>query len=106
MVDVVQLNSAAWDKKVDESVVYTQAASPSVIADSRSGNWSITVTSLRKPVPRNWFPTSLLGVKILCLASGGGQQGPILAGAHVHKVNAYVSCRELLEVEGELSFEG
>lgn len=30
-------------------------------------------------VPANWFPDKLEEKKILCLASGGGQQGPILA---------------------------
>ncbi|MFP3360674.1 class I SAM-dependent methyltransferase, partial [Planococcus sp. SIMBA_143] len=51
-------------------------------------NWHITVTT-EKPVPREWFPTTLKGVKILCLASGGGQQGPILsaAGAEVTVVD-------------------
>jgi SAM-dependent methyltransferase len=33
-----------------------------------------------KPVPRDWFPP-LPGLDVLCLASGGGQQGPILAAA-------------------------
>ncbi|WP_260869124.1 class I SAM-dependent methyltransferase [Paenibacillus sp. Y412MC10] len=33
-----------------------------------------------KPVPKVWFP-DLHGKKVLCLASGGGQQGPILAAA-------------------------
>ena len=33
-----------------------------------------------KPVPREWFP-EMTGFDVLCLASGGGQQGPILAAA-------------------------
>jgi len=33
-----------------------------------------------KPVPRKWFP-DLEGLDVLCLASGGGQQAPILAAA-------------------------
>jgi SAM-dependent methyltransferase len=33
-----------------------------------------------KPVPRNWFPP-LKGLDVLCLASGGGQQGPVLSAA-------------------------
>lgn len=32
------------------------------------------------PVPRPWFPP-LRGARVLCLASGGGQQGPVLAAA-------------------------
>ncbi len=32
-------------------------------------------------VPGAWFPAELRGVDVLCLASGGGQQGPVLAAA-------------------------
>ena len=47
---------------------------------ARKGIWSIVLTP-SKPVPSNWFPDKLEGKKILCLASGGGQQGPILSAA-------------------------
>ena len=42
-----------------------------------------------KPVPKKWFP-GLQGLKVLCLASGGGQQAPILAalGAEVTVLDA------------------
>jgi len=50
---------------------------PSVIARAREGDWEIVLTPT-KPVPRDWFPP-LVGKKVLCLACGGGQQGPILA---------------------------
>lgn len=30
-------------------------------------------------LPRDWFPQSLKGVKLLCLAGAGGQQAPICA---------------------------
>ena len=33
-----------------------------------------------KPVPKEWFP-NLVGTRVLCLASGGGQQSAILAAA-------------------------
>jgi SAM-dependent methyltransferase len=83
-MDIVKHNSKAWDKKVEEGSVYTKAVSKEMIEKSRLGEWTITVTA-GKPVPKNWFPISLKGLKILCLASGGGQQGPILAatGAEV-----------------------
>src|SRR5262249_53159532 len=32
-------------------------------------------------VLREWFPAELAGAAVLCLASGGGQQGPVLAAA-------------------------
>ncbi len=31
-------------------------------------------------MPADWFPP-IDGLKVLCLASGGGQQGPVLAAA-------------------------
>jgi SAM-dependent methyltransferase len=34
-----------------------------------------------QPTPRDWFPADLAGKDVLCLASGGGQQGPVLAAA-------------------------
>src|SRR5690606_18814003 len=46
---------------------------------ARKGEWSIVLTPT-VPVPHAWFPP-LAGAAVLCLASGGGQQGPILAAA-------------------------
>ncbi|MBH0168129.1 class I SAM-dependent methyltransferase [Fictibacillus sp. 18YEL24] len=79
-MSTVKHNSKAWDKKVEDGVSYTKAVSNDVIEKSKLGDWRITVTT-EKPVPRGWFPELLNGVKILCLASGGGQQGPVLAAA-------------------------
>ncbi|QDP38970.1 class I SAM-dependent methyltransferase [Radiobacillus deserti] len=79
-MDTIKHNQAAWDKKVEDGVVYTKPVSKEVIAQSKRGDWSIKLTPT-KNVPRKWFPTSVEGVKILCLASGGGQQGPVLAAA-------------------------
>ena len=75
-----EYNQGIWDKKVEDGVSYTKPVTSEMIEESKKGNWRITVTT-EKPVPRQWFPDSLSGVKILCLASGGGQQGPILAAA-------------------------
>ncbi|MFD0514681.1 class I SAM-dependent methyltransferase [Streptomyces aureus] len=47
---------------------------------ARMGDWSIVLIG-REPVDRSWLPTDLTGKHVLCLASGGGQQGPILAAA-------------------------
>ena len=79
-MDMRNQNRKAWNKKVEEGAVYTKAVSEEVISRSKAGDWEITVTTT-KPVPRSWFPESLLDKKILCLASGGGQQGPVLAAA-------------------------
>lgn len=79
-MDITKHNSSAWDQKVVAGGKYTRPVNKEVIEKSKAGEWSITVTTTRQ-VPRSWFPQSLTGLKILCLASGGGQQGPILAAA-------------------------
>ncbi|TGB04401.1 class I SAM-dependent methyltransferase [Halobacillus salinus] len=73
-------NGYAWDQKVEEGSAYTNPIETGVIKQAKEGDWQIGVTAERQ-VPRDWFPSSLEGKKILCLASGGGQQGPVLAAA-------------------------
>ncbi|WP_456274951.1 class I SAM-dependent methyltransferase [Bacillus sp. AK031] len=77
---MISHNRKAWNNKVEEGAVYTKAVSAELIEKSKAGEWEITVTTVR-PVPREWFPESLEGKRVLCLASGGGQQGPVLAAA-------------------------
>ncbi|MEH7443970.1 class I SAM-dependent methyltransferase [Bacillus sp. JJ1122] len=93
-MNIVKQNSLAWDKKVEEAAVYTKAVSREMIEKSRAGDWEITVTT-SKPVPRNWFPASLKGLKVLCLASGGGQQGPLLAAAGADVTVVDISKKQL-----------
>jgi SAM-dependent methyltransferase len=78
--DVVAHNRAAWDRQVDSGNEWTRPVSPEVIARAREGDWSIVLIGY-EPVPRDWFPADLRGHDVLCLASGGGQQGPVLAAA-------------------------
>jgi len=72
-------NSRAWDKAVERESEWTVPVTPAIIAAARQGDWQIVLTPA-KPVPRTWFPP-LVGCDVLGLASGGGQQGPILAAA-------------------------
>ena len=83
-MDIRSYNREAWNREVrgGESR-WTQPVSPEIIARAREGEFSILLTE-NIPVPKRWFP-SLPGADVLCLASGGGQQGPVLAavGANV-----------------------
>ena len=81
---VVEHNRAAWDREVDSGNEWTVPVGPEVIEAARAGVWSVVLIGY-DPVPRDWFPADLTGADVLCLASGGGQQGPVLAavGAHV-----------------------
>ncbi|MEE8121827.1 MAG: class I SAM-dependent methyltransferase [Anaerolineales bacterium] len=78
-MDIRKHNSLAWDREVERGNKWTVPVSEAVIAAAKQGQWEIILTP-SKPVPRAWFP-DLEGLDVLCLASGGGQQGPILAAA-------------------------
>jgi SAM-dependent methyltransferase len=78
-VDIQGYNRIAWDKQVVQGNRWTIPVGDDVIAAARQGDWKILLTPT-KPVPRAWFP-DLQGIDVLCLASGGGQQGPTLAAA-------------------------
>ncbi|MBA2173710.1 class I SAM-dependent methyltransferase [Halobacillus locisalis] len=98
MVKATEHNSQAWDQKVKEGSPYTRAVSSETIQHAKSGNWEIGVTA-DKRVPREWFPRSLKGKKILCLASGGGQQGPVLAAAGAEVTVVDISKEQLKKDE-------
>ena len=79
-IDPVAHNRAAWDKQVNGDNEWTRPVGADVIARARTGDWSIVLIGY-EPVPRDWFPADLRGIDVLCLASGGGQQAPVLAAA-------------------------
>jgi SAM-dependent methyltransferase len=78
-VDIVRFNKRAWDRQVQQGNRWTVPVSPEETARARRGDWHVLLTPT-KPVPTSWFPP-LSGLDLLCLASGGGQQGPIFAAA-------------------------
>jgi SAM-dependent methyltransferase len=78
--EIVTHNRAAWDREVASGNEWTRPVGPEVIARARAGDWSVVLIGY-VPVPRDWFPADLAGTQVLCLASGGGQQGPVLAAA-------------------------
>jgi SAM-dependent methyltransferase len=78
--DPVAHNRAAWDREVGNDSEWTRPVGRDVIADARTGEWSVVLIG-HQPAPRGWFPADLAGTAVLCLASGGGQQGPVLAAA-------------------------
>lgn len=108
-------NRYAWDKAVEEGSEWTIPVNAAQIAAARQGEWQIILTPT-KAVPRTWFPP-LADTTVLCLAAGGGQQGPILAaaGAQVTVFDAspqqlaqdrYVARRDgldLITIEGDMA---
>jgi SAM-dependent methyltransferase len=79
-MDIRAYNREAWNRQVAQGNEWTRPVSREIVASARRGDWSIVLTET-KSVPRDWFPADLAGRDVLCLASGGGQQGPVLAAA-------------------------
>lgn len=77
-MDVRSYNREAWNREVEEGKNrWTQPVSPEIVEKARQGEFGILLTE-NILVPKRWFPP-LPGAEVLCLASGGGQQGPVLA---------------------------
>ena len=82
-MDIFEYNRRAWDHQVEIGNRWTVPVDTDTIARARAGDWHVLLTPL-KPVPHSWFSAktgSLAGIRILALASGGGQQVPIFAAA-------------------------
>ncbi len=79
-MDYLEYNREAWNRQVEDKNIWTLPVSPEEIAAARKGEWALVLTPIKK-VPRSWYGDTVVGKDVLCLASGGGQQGPILAAA-------------------------
>ena len=77
--DVTTYNRRMWDAQVKAGNRWTIPVGPEEIQKAREGDFSIVLTPSKR-VPMGWFPP-LQKCNVLCLASGGGQQAPILAAA-------------------------
>jgi len=76
---ICQHNASFWDQEAVAQKLWSQPVSPDIIATAKRGEWAIHLT--KKPIPRSWLPLDIKGKNILCLASAGGQQAPVLAAA-------------------------
>lgn len=76
--DFLTLNRAAWDKQANDQHEWSRPVSSELVQAARSGSWDVHITP--RPLPKEWLG-DIVGKEILCLASAGGQQAPILAAA-------------------------
>ena len=95
-MDVTEFNRQAWDGYVESGNRWTIPVSSEQVEKARQGDWLIFLTPTI-PVPQDWYPP-LVGNEVLCLASGGGQQGPILAAAGA-KVTVFDNSQKQLECD-------
>jgi SAM-dependent methyltransferase len=90
-VDVFNHNRISWDRQAKQQCAWSRPVGAEEVAAARNGNWHVRLTPNR--LPAGWLDHAR-GVRILCLASGGGQQAPILAAA-----GAYVTVFDASEVQ-------
>lgn len=82
-MDILSYNREAWNRQSREGNRWCDPVTTKQIQAARDGDWHVILTPNKK-VPSQWFG-AIKGKDLLCLASGGGQQAPILsaAGANV-----------------------
>ena len=94
MNEIEKLNSAAWDEEKKKNNWWTRAVSRQETDKARLGDFQIGITPVRK-MPEEWM--AKIKGKVLALASGGGQQGPLLAAAGYDVTVADVSPEQLAQ---------
>jgi len=76
---LLEHNRIAWNHEVKIGNQWTIPVSDEQIQEAKKGLIKIVLTPF-KVVPKEWLG-DIVNKNVLCLASGGGQQGPILAAA-------------------------
>ncbi len=92
-MDLTEHNRQAWNAESCAGGEWSTPVDSQVIRKARRGEWNIVLTP-RRPVPKEWFG-DLLGKQVLCLASGGGQQAPVLAAVGAKVVSFDLSDNQL-----------
>lgn len=102
IMNVREYNSSAWDSKAKSGECeWSIPVLPEDIEKARKGIFSLLLTPI-KTVPRSWFPNQIEGAEILCLASGGGQQAPLLAAAGAN-VTSFDNSRGQLDLDANVA---
>ena len=85
-IDIVGYNRDSWNRQSASGASrWCEPVDTATIIKARAGHWQVILTP-NLPVPAAWFG-NLTGLRVLCLASGGGQQAPVLAAAGAQVVS-------------------
>lgn len=77
-IDFLNHNKLAWNKQAMQQNEWSRAVSSETIAAAKAGDWKVHLTP--QALDPAWLG-DVSGKRILCLASAGGQQAPVLAAA-------------------------
>jgi len=103
-MDIIEHNRKAWDRESRGGSAWCMPVSAELIQAARNGQWSVILTP-NKAVPATWFE-DIRGKRVLCLASGGGQQVPILAAAGAIVTSFDLSAEQLAKDQQIATREG
>ncbi|WP_241070248.1 class I SAM-dependent methyltransferase [Achromobacter insuavis] len=101
--DLIAHNQAAWDQLAAQDCEWSRPVTPDIIAAARRGDWAVRLTP--GPLPAGWLD-QVKGLAILCLASAGGQQAPVLAAAGADVTVFDLSERQLAQDRAVASRDG
>ena len=76
--DLLRHNAAAWDRQALADSPWSRPVDAETVAAAKRGDWRVHLTP--SPLPADWLG-DVAGRRVLCLASAGGQQAPVLAAA-------------------------
>src|SRR5262245_53183835 len=93
-MDHLTHNRCAWNAQSIAGGFWSVPVDSETIQKARRGDWEGLLTPERA-VPCDWFGNNLAGKRVLCLASGGGQQVPVLAAAGADVVSFDLSEEQL-----------
>lgn len=94
-VDITAHNASAWDNQALAQNTWSIPVSSEVIAAAKQGHWNVHIT--KQALSEQWLPKNIQGKDILCLASAGGQQAPVLAAAGANVTVVDISLQQLAQ---------
>jgi SAM-dependent methyltransferase len=103
-MNYLERNRRTWNDGVMSTSVWARPVDEATVAAARAGRWDVLLTP-KTPVPKAWL-ADIEGRDVLCLASGGGQQAPILAAAGALVVSFDLSEEQLRKDQAVAAREG
>jgi SAM-dependent methyltransferase len=92
-IDILERSRTDWNAESRAGSRWCTPVDRATIERARAGDWEVILTP-NLPVPRAWFG-EVRGRDVLCLASGGGQQSPVLAAAGANVTSYDLSDEQL-----------
>lgn len=95
-INFIKHNKGAWDRQALAQNEWSKAVTTDLVERAKQGDWDVYLTPTA--LDKKWLG-EIKGKRVLCLASAGGQQGPILSAAGAEVVVYDLSQEQLNQDE-------